>query len=599
MANRSGLPAGIARINTNTRRTLRPGEERTSTWRWRVRVNLSDREGRRYENEQTYEPDVRQNERASIDYLLGERNLLRRQLEAEIEQPTAGKGETVADAIGRYLKRPRVRKMTDFDARQRVLADFSRALGRTRVRQLTADEVERVLEERLAETVVRKGVEVPRWQPSTLRGHALFLSNVYTELYGAKVENPILELLRTKRLPAKGQPVDQALPMSTVRELLEEMKAMALSGRRQPELPTLTSLRIETLGLSGLSLPEYWTLREQDVDLERQLIHVPPFRFVEKYEQVEGKWARHQIEVPGPACTVTLSPEATDAWRRLIAWRSPHRENMPFNRFGRFPSSRIASVLRWASQQAGLEYHLRPIDFGRESHPDRDTVLKVVKVLREPKGLERAAARKAPLRDAYVRACVLAFTGLRVGELALVKPEDILFDEKILKAPTLKQGDDGRRKVVRRRIPLGAEALAALRLFHDLQLFGGFSGVRGVPDRIPQESELSWYFPLYHALKLAAMRVCDSVTGEPVHAHPHVLRHSFATAIVNTKGADLKTAQVVLGHRSLQTTARYVRASEATAREAIDHISSTATTLPSLAETEVAAQPGLRLVSKQ
>jgi hypothetical protein len=42
-----------------------------------------------------------------------------------------------------------------------------------------------------------------------------------------------------------------------------------------------------------------------------------------------------------------------------------------------------------------------------------------------------------------------------------------------------------------------------------------------------------------------------------------------------------------------------VRPSEETAREAIEHLSSTATTLPSLAEIEVAVQPGLRLVSKQ
>ena len=547
---------------------------------------------------------MRPTDKACLEYLRGELSLLRRQVEAEVEQPTVGKGETLADAITRYLKKPRVMQMTDYQARCRVLRDFSQVLGKHPVRKITEDAVDTLLRSRLDETVVKKGVEVPRWQPSTVRGHAMFLSGVYTELYGTKVENPVLELLRKKRLPAKGQSLDQAQPMEKVRELLEEMKALATGKRRKTDLPTLTSIRIEILGLTPLSLSEYWALSEPHVDLDRKQIRLPDFRIIEKYARVNGEWQRRPVKVPAPARTLTLSPEAVEAWRRLLTWHNPQKEHVPFTRFGYFPSSRIAATLRWASQRAGLDYHVRPIDFGTENHPDRETTLKVVTALRETKWLDGAVFRKTAFRDAYIRACVLAFTGMRVGELALVQPADISFDEKILKAPTEKKGDDGRRKVARRRIPLGSEALAAFQMFYEYQLFGGWEGVSGAPDQIPPDSEITWYNTLYRAVRLAATRVVDSVTGEPIHAHPHVLRHSFATAIVNErdgsgKKADLRTAQHILGHASLTTTARYVRPSEETARQAIEYISSTATTLPSLEETDVPVQPGLRLVSKQ
>lgn len=134
-------------------------------------------------------------------------------------------------------------------------------------------------------------------------------------------------------------------------------------------------------------------------------------------------------------------------------------------------------------------------------------------------------------------------SGLRLAELVGLDLADA--------ADVLRQADvtvigKGAKK---RTVPVGSRACAALKAWLDERgllaspaepaLFVGARGARIGPSSVR------------HALAQWARRL-----GLPQHVHPHMLRHSFATHMLQSSG-DLRAVQEMLGHSSISTTQVY------------------------------------------
>jgi site-specific recombinase XerD len=137
--------------------------------------------------------------------------------------------------------------------------------------------------------------------------------------------------------------------------------------------------------------------------------------------------------------------------------------------------------------------------------------------------------------------------GLRRAELCRLKVSNIDSKRMMIRIERSKGGVD-------RDVPLSQKLLKTLREYYrwmrpKTYLFPGT--VNNWRADKPITPKVIW-----EAVQDAAERA-----GIEKHVTPHTLRHCFATHLLEA-GADLRTIQVLLGHKDIETTTIYLHVSE-------------------------------------
>lgn len=179
------------------------------------------------------------------------------------------------------------------------------------------------------------------------------------------------------------------------------------------------------------------------------------------------------------------------------------------------------------------------------------TTDEVGKLLAAPKGEAAAAVRdRAILETAYS-------AGLRVSELVGLNDGDLDFPAGIARI---------RGKGKKERLsPIGSYAARALK---------SWLGIRKLSDREKKGREAP-VFTNKFGTRLTTRSVARMLekylkeTGLDQRTSPHTLRHSFATHLLD-RGADIRSVQELLGHKSLVTTQIYTHVSTANLRAAYE-----------------------------
>lgn len=143
------------------------------------------------------------------------------------------------------------------------------------------------------------------------------------------------------------------------------------------------------------------------------------------------------------------------------------------------------------------------------------------------------ALRKLPRCKTRARLKVIAYTGIRPGQLMKLTPDHWDHRQHVLTVPGTTKGRGTKPYVV----PLSTQAQKALDEFDDVEAWGSFT-----------------WAPMARMWQAAATKA-----KLPKGTVPYDLRHSFGTAIYRATG-DLQAARKLLGHSSIRMTERYTLA---------------------------------------
>ncbi len=286
--------------------------------------------------------------------------------------------------------------------------------------------------------------------------------------------------------------------------------------------------------------------------LERFLRHLEVERRVAARTLVLYRSALGQLHALASAADVELQKVETHHVRR---WLAELHRGPAGGRRGLAPRS-LALVLaawrglyRWWGDEGAVSSN--PVDSVRAPKTGKP-LPKALSVDHAVALAEHVAEQGDPALAARDHAIVelLYGSGLRVGELVALDARagrDVAGWVDLADASAQVLGKGGKR----RSVPVGRSALAALQawLAHRAAL-----AAEGEPA----------LFVSRRGTRLTASQVRSRLrrvaiqAGLPTHVHPHMLRHSFASHLLQSSG-DLRAVQELLGHANIATTQVYTK----------------------------------------
>lgn len=148
--------------------------------------------------------------------------------------------------------------------------------------------------------------------------------------------------------------------------------------------------------------------------------------------------------------------------------------------------------------------------------------------------------KTATLRDIAVLELLFA-TGIRVSELCQLSNNDIMIDEQYIRI----MGKGAKERIV--QIP-NQTVISALR---DYSSIYPNHRVKGDPFFLNRKHSRLSEQSVRHIINRYA-----SIAGRGIHVTPHMLRHTFATLLLE-EDVDIRYIQRILGHSSILTTQIY------------------------------------------
>ena len=138
-------------------------------------------------------------------------------------------------------------------------------------------------------------------------------------------------------------------------------------------------------------------------------------------------------------------------------------------------------------------------------------------------------------------------TGLRVSELISLTYQNIDLDKKIVRC----YGKGNKERI----IPVGDTAIKYLKIY--LEEYRDSLRKRVLCDNLFLNNH-GKCLTRQGFFKMLKIHACEVSIYENIT--PHMLRHSFATHLLNN-GADLRSIQLMLGHENISTTGIYTNVS--------------------------------------